>query len=309
MVDLAIDIGQTQARVRVLRKDTKCVQDLEVPGFTYGADLSDTIMRIVEQSVQGLNLDTLDAVAVGSTGLYGQVPLVDDIFQRLSASFATRYVVVADDAVAAYLGAIGNQDGVVVAAGTGIVGLAHGPDGVARVDGVGGMIGDEGSGWWIGRQGLIAAISARDGRWKASPALLQRLEERFGPVGQFPAMVAASQSPVAVVASFAKEVADIAREGDPVAADIWHQAGDFIGGVIAAAASRAGLNGRSQWALVGRISEAGDLLQPGLDRRLSQLALHAERVEPVGGVLDGVALLLTVDPRSYAPMAQARGIR
>ena len=303
MVDLAIDIGQTQARVRPLNADL-LGGDLEIDGFAYGTDLLDTIVRIVEESTDRLGFDTVDAVAVGSTGLYGRVPAVDALLTRLHHKVGTTSVVVADDAVTAYLGARGDQDGVVVAAGTGMVGLGHGPAGAARVDGVGGMIGDEGSGWWIGRQGLIAAVSAADGRWNASAALLTRLEARFGPVDAFPARLAAETSPVAVVASFAKDVADIAREGDTVAAEIWRQAGDYIGGVIAAAASRAGLDADAQWTLIGRLSGADDLLQPGLDARLRVLLPQSTRVAPVGEPLDGVAQLLSIDTASYAPMVR-----
>ncbi|MCR2813899.1 BadF/BadG/BcrA/BcrD ATPase family protein [Microbacterium sp. zg.Y1084] len=303
MVDLAIDIGQTQARIRAVHAERSDVE-FEVDGFAYGSDPLETIARIVEESADRLGFDTIDAVAVGSTGLYGHVPPTDNLLARLHRAVGTTSVVVADDAVTAYLGARGDQDGVVVAAGTGMVGLAHGPAGAARVDGVGGMIGDEGSGWWIGRQGLIAAISAADGRSNASPALLNRLEARFGAVDAFPALLAAEPAPVAVVASFAKDVADIAREGDAVAAHIWRQAGEHIGGVIAAAASRAGLGGKVPWVLIGRLAGGDDLLQPGIDAQLGVLLPQSTRVAPDRGPLDGVVRLLTIDPAGYAPMVR-----
>jgi N-acetylglucosamine kinase-like BadF-type ATPase len=304
VVDLAIDIGQTQARIRPLRTEG-FGEELEIDGFAYGSDLLGTIARIVETASERLGLETVSAVAVGSTGLYGRVPPVDALLTRLRHRVGTRTVVVADDAVTAYLGARGDQDGVVVAAGTGMVCLAHGPAGAARVDGVGGMIGDEGAGWWIGRQGLIAAISAADGRQPASAALLMRLEARFGAVDAFPAWLAAEASPVAVVASFAKDVADVARDGDRVAAQIWQHAGEHIGGVIAAAAARAGLDEHAQWTLIGRLSAADDLLQPGLHARLATLLPHGTRVAPIGEPLDGVAQLLVVDTASYGPMVRA----
>lgn len=303
MADLAIDIGQSQARIRVVHRGHPG-EDLAIDGFAYGSDLLDTIAQIVGQTSERLGLSTISAVAVGSTGLYGCVPAVDDLQSRLRSSVGTRFVVVADDAVTAYLGARGDEDGIVVATGTGMVGLARGPMGVARVDGAGGMIGDDGSGWWIGRQGLIAAISAADGRWHASPALLARLESRFGPVGTFPAQLAAQTSPVAVVASFAKDVADAARDGDAISARIWEQAGSYIGGVIAAGASRAGLEDDAEWTLIGRLSAAIDLLMPGLDSRLAAMLPQSRHVSPIGEPLDGVSRLLTIDTANYGPMVQ-----
>jgi N-acetylglucosamine kinase-like BadF-type ATPase len=302
MVDLAIDIGQTQARIRVIENGGPG-QELEIGGFAYGSDLLAAIGDIAERSAEGLGLARVGSIAVGSTGLYGLVPDVQNVLHRLHRSLGVTRVVVADDAVTAFLGARGDRDGVVVAAGTGIVGLGRGPAGAARVDGVGGMIGDEGSGWWIGRQGLIAAISAADGRRGASGPLLARLVARFGPVAEFPARLAADASPVAVVASFAKDVADIAREGDPVAAGIWRHAGTHIGTVIAAAASRGGLGDDAEWTLIGRLSRAIDLLEPGLDAGLDGLA-RGQRVAAVGEPLDGVARLLTIASHDYAPMVR-----
>lgn len=60
--------------------------------------------------------------------------------------------------VTAYLAANGTRHGVVVAAGTGVVTLGVGPEGVARVDGWGHLLGDAGSAYWIGRAGLDAAL-------------------------------------------------------------------------------------------------------------------------------------------------------
>lgn len=302
MVDLAIDIGQTQARIRVIGAGS--TREIETPGFAYGSNLPDSIVRIVEESAHTFETKAITAVAVGSTGLYGQVPPVDDIRDRLHRSMGTTRVVVADDAVTAYLGARGDKDGVVVAAGTGMVAFAHGPTGAARVDGAGGMIGDEGAGWWIGRQGLIAAISAADGRWNNSPALLDRLEVRFGQVTAFPARLAAHPSPVAVVASFAKDVAEVAREGDEVATRIWHQAGGHVAAAIAAGASRAGLGPDAKWTLIGRLTAAFDLLAPGIHECLATLLPDSARVPAIGEPLDGVERLLTVDTTRYAPMVR-----
>ncbi|RWZ52825.1 ATPase [Labedella phragmitis] len=301
MVDLAIDIGQTQARIRTIAEDVPG-REVEIDGFAYGSDLLTVIVDIAQRSAEGLGLDHVGAIAVGSTGLYGHVSDVHDVLRRLHETLGTTRVVVADDAVTAFLGARGDHDGVVVAAGTGIVGLGRGPAGAARVDGVGGMIGDEGSGWWIGRRGLIAAISSADGRRGASAPLLDRLVARFGPVADFPALLAGATSPVAVVASFAKDVADVAREGDAVAAGIWREAGEHLGTVIAAAASRAGLGDAAEWTLIGRLSLAVDLLEPGLGAGLDALLPNGKRVPSVGEPLDGVARLLTVDAEDYGPM-------
>lgn len=301
LTEVAVDIGQTQARARVLSGSLKG-REVQVAGFAYGSDLRAAIPAIATEVAQRLGASTVDTLAVGSTGLYGQVPPLDGVGRMLHERLGVTRVLVADDAVTAYLGAMGDAHGVVVAAGTGLVALGVGPAGAARVDGVGGMIGDEGAGWWIGRRGLIAAISAADGRPQASAGLLARLEARFGAVAEFPASLAGDPHPVAVVASFAKDVADAARDGDAIATAIWREAGGHIAGAVVAAARRSGLEGGLPWMLLGRLGAADDLLQAGWEPVLREALPSAVRIPSAGSPLDGAARLIGVDPTPFGPM-------
>jgi N-acetylglucosamine kinase-like BadF-type ATPase len=192
-----------------------------------------------------------------------------------------------------------------VAAGTGIVGLGIGPTGAARVDGTGSMIGDDGSGWWIGRRGAIAALSAHDGRSGGSPRLLSFLERQFGPVADFPAVVAASKFPVGTVASFAPAVAAAAREGDVEAGVIWAEAARHIGDAVVASAIRAGFerDARFPWAVTGRLTGAADLLDPVMESLISARFPAAFRVNSGGSSLDGAERLLQYpDANTLAPL-------
>jgi hypothetical protein len=203
-------------------------------------------------------------------------------------------VLIADDAVTSHLGALEGRPGALVAAGTGIVGLGIGPSGMARVDGVGSLIGDEGSGWWIGRRGIIAALSAFDGRSGGSPLLLDALQREHGPAASVPALIAASPFPVGLVASFALAVADAARKGDAQAGAIWAEAGLHISNAIVAGSSRAGFDRDAQfpWAVTGRLTGAADLLDPVLERVVSAHFPAAFRTQPAGSALDGAQRLL-----------------
>jgi N-acetylglucosamine kinase-like BadF-type ATPase len=72
-------------------------------------------------------------------------------------------VLVETDAFITYVGAIGIQPGVLLIAGTGSIALARKGDGtMTRVGGWGSMFGDEGGGFWIGRQAIGAALRAHD---------------------------------------------------------------------------------------------------------------------------------------------------
>src|SRR5439155_26556427 len=78
--------------------------------------------------------------------------------------FKARTLVVNDALVALVAGA-GAGAGVVIVAGTGSIAYGHDGSGhAARAGGWGYLLGDEGSGFWIGRRALAAVVRQADGR-------------------------------------------------------------------------------------------------------------------------------------------------
>ncbi|GAE70420.1 hypothetical protein JCM18909_3738 [Cutibacterium acnes JCM 18909] len=73
--------------------------------------------------------------------------------------FGVSRVLLAHDSITSYLGALGDQLGVVTASGTGVITLAVGRHNVARVDGWGYIIGDAGSAFWLGRHGWMLSCA------------------------------------------------------------------------------------------------------------------------------------------------------
>ncbi len=311
MAELAFDLGQTQTRLRLI-DGAGARRETELDGFRYGADLFETIVDRCRVAAASFGQTTIHAVAGGLTGLYGIVPDLGPLLAELRAVLDVERVVLADDAVTSHLGALAGEPGALVAAGTGIVGLGIGPSGAARIDGVGSLIGDEGSGWWIGRRGIIAALSAYDGRSGASSLLLEALEQHYGPAARVPATIASSPFPVGLVASFAPAVADAARRGDRVAAAIWNEAARHIGDAVVAAGTRAGFDAASPfaWGVTGRLTLAADLLDPELDSLVQSHFPAAVRHRPLGSGLDGAERLLHYpEAESLAPLVGASVIQ
>lgn len=127
---------------------------------------------------------------------------------------------VMSDGYAALLGAHGGRPGAIVIVGTGSIGLALGRDGRARqVGGFGPIVGDEGSGNWIGRKAVRLALRALDeaavGEGAMSP-LAASLVDLLG--GRYEAIV--DWIATADASCFAGLVPLIIRhddEGDPLA--------------------------------------------------------------------------------------------
>ncbi|MFE7554009.1 BadF/BadG/BcrA/BcrD ATPase family protein, partial [Streptomyces gardneri] len=147
------------------------------------------------------------AVAVGAAGM---ATLGDELRAELPGAFAeamgVRRLALAADAVTAYAGALGQRPGAVVAGGTGMIALGTDLASWRRADGWGHLLGDCGSGAWIGRAGLEAAMRAHDGRRGGSAALLARAEKLFGPAAGLPGPLYPRTDRPAVLASFAPEV-------------------------------------------------------------------------------------------------------
>ena len=90
---------------------------------------------------------------------------------------------------------------------------------VARCGGWGMFVGDEGSGYALGRAGIVAALRAADGRGPAT-RLLEELMERMGvdsPNG-IPPWVGRSEK--SVIAALSRPVVEAAEAGDAVALEI-----------------------------------------------------------------------------------------
>lgn len=212
----------------------------------------------------------------------------------LAREFGVRTTALAADAVTAYVGALGPRPGVVVAAGTGLIAVGTDLTAWRRADGWGHLLGDCGSGAWIGRAGLEAALRAYDGRPGGSAALLARAEERFGPMSGLPGRLYPRPDRPAVLAAFAPQVAACARD-DLVAAGILRAAARHLA-ESAEAVCPAG--GEPRLALTGGLFRLGDPLLVPLEEELARRVPHALRVPPEGGPLDGalrIAAALSTD--------------
>jgi N-acetylglucosamine kinase-like BadF-type ATPase len=144
---------------------------------TTEASLRDVILQVLERAA--LTVNGVTAVGLGMAGVDrpGDREMVHDILTRI-ARFPN--VIITNDAEAALVGGVGHRHGVVLIAGTGAFAYGVNARGeTGRADGWGYLLGDEGSAYWIGAEGLRAIARAHDGRGPATElteALLEHLE-------------------------------------------------------------------------------------------------------------------------------------
>jgi N-acetylglucosamine kinase-like BadF-type ATPase len=208
-------------------------------------------------------------------------------------------VVVTNDALVALVAGAGHGPGVVIVAGTGSIAYGRNHAGqAARAGGWGYVLGDEGSGYWIGRLALRAVVRAADGRGPHT-LLTQLILGHFGvarPEGLVHA-VYFSHLPPNAIAAVARHVQAALDAGDTVAADILEQGACELVASARTVVSRLGLEGAVfPFVLAGGIFQAVPWLVHALEARLPTLApaarvLRLEREPAFGAVLIALATL------------------
>lgn len=132
-----------------------------------------------------------------------------------------------------------SQSGIVALSGTGS-GVALCVNGAVQshLGGWGSLVGDEGSGYAIGRDGIAAVIRAHDG-WGKTTLMTELLVDRFKlkKLHELLPAIYQSPNPRSTVAAFAPEVGRAAAEGDEVALQVVEKAASMlasqIGGLFA----------------------------------------------------------------------------
>jgi len=212
---LTIDAGQTGIRAR-LHTGTGAAVPFEFGGIRTDSALIPQLGEIVAT----VAAQTHQPITSVSAGISGFSKAETDPRELLASGTAhgVREVYLAHDSVTSYLGALGDEPGVVVAAGTGVVTLAVGAHDVARIDGWGNLIGDAGSGYWLGRAALDAVMRAYDGRGPAT-ALTAAVRLDFPDLEMAYLDLQGDPLRVSRIAGYARQVTDLAAT-DAVAARI-----------------------------------------------------------------------------------------
>ncbi|WP_424858387.1 N-acetylglucosamine kinase [Streptomyces sp. SAI-170] len=288
---LAVDSGGSGLRVVVGTADgaVSARRESAVPVRTGPGGIdADHLMAQLLPLVRSLRAETgvaeLGTAAVGAAGLstLGDA-LRAELPGALRREFGVGTVALAADAVTAYVGALGEQPGAVVAAGTGMIAIGTDLTRWRRADGWGHLLGDCGSGAWIGRAGLEAALRAHDGRDGGSALLLSRAEEVFGPMAGLPGKLYPRPDRPAVLASFAPQVAACADD-DPVAERIL---GDAARHIAESAAAVCPGEDEAVIALTGGLFRMGKPLLEPLAEELAQRLPRARQVEAEGDPMLG----------------------
>lgn len=229
---------------------------------------------------------------VGVAGV-GRPSEREALHEALSSHDLAEELVIDTDFSVALTDAFAEGPGVLVIAGTGSSAFARGPAGAtARCGGWGPIIGDEGSGSWIGRRALSVVAAAADGREPETAltgAILTAAE-----VSETSELIrwAANATP-ATLATLAPVVISVADAGDLRANSIVSMAVEELALHVRALARQLFSDERASVpvALTGGLMKKGSSFRKRLEHRLKTAVpgaqIHAGEIDAARGAVQG----------------------
>jgi len=195
--------------------------------------VSETILNLVNECLSSQNISSSDieAIVLGTTGggrrndaELLEKKIYEDAKQK---SISINKFRVESDARIALEGAFSGKAGSILIAGTGSIMFGKDEAGeIHRVGGFGRFIGDEGSGYRIGRIGLNAVARYFDGRAK-STKIADLLEQEFS-IGSSETLITEVYRNNFNIAAVAPLVFDAAESGDKIAQRILEDEADEL---------------------------------------------------------------------------------
>jgi N-acetylglucosamine kinase-like BadF-type ATPase len=215
----------------------------------------------------------------------------EEITQSVQAEFSPGAWYFVNDVIAAWASGTWLEPGVAVISGTGSHVFGANAAGESwRTGGWGHVLGDEGSGYWLGRHGMKAALHYRDGSGPET-ALLDAAVAfyRLDAIEDLQAVVYGKPLTKSEIAAFTEEVEKAAAAGDRVATGLFETAANDLATQVRAPVEILGLEGPFKVALVGGVFTSSGRLRDPFEAAVREFAPDAHFVDPeippVGGSL------------------------
>lgn len=278
---LGIDAGGTKTVCLLSDVHGTVLSEARGPGANLHAagelDVEKVLHDVMERAIGSRAVEPA-SICVGMAGVDR-----DDEWRTVAAIMRrirrTSRVLVVNDALIALVAAAGDAPGIVIVAGTGSITYGRNRAGqAARAGGWGHLIGDEGSGFWIGREAIMAVVRAADGRGPAT-RLTEEILTHFNvsDVSGLPYLIYDLKLAGQRIAALGPLVQRASEKGDAMARRILERAADEL--VLGARSVAFRLEMRGDpflCVLAGGAFKAVPWLVGELSRRLQEVAPRAE---------------------------------
>src|SRR4051794_2849124 len=278
---LGIDAGGTKTVCLLADAQGAIVSEGRGAGanlHTAGELAVEKVLHEAMEAAIGDRAITPSAICLGIAGVdrEDEARTVRAIMRRIG--YKSRILVVNDALIGLVAGA-GDDAGIAINAGTGsIVYGRNAAFEAARAGGWGHMIGDEGSGYWIGRESLAAVMRASDGRGPDTQLTAEILRHfNVDDESRLPRIVYDREQPRVSVAALGPIVQRVAALGDAVATRILERAAEELVLAARSVATRLEMRGDAfTFYLAGGVFGVVPWLAAELPGRLLEVAPRAQ---------------------------------
>jgi N-acetylglucosamine kinase-like BadF-type ATPase len=278
---LGIDAGGTKTVCLLANSEGAIVSEGRGPGanlHTAGELAVEKVLHAAMEAAIGDRDITPAAICLGIAGVdrEDEATAVRAIMRRIG--YKSRVLVVNDALIGLVAGAR-DDPGIAINAGTGsIVYGRNAQFEAARAGGWGHMIGDEGSGYWIGRESLAAVMRAFDGRGPETRLAGDILSYfNVDDESRLPRIVYDRELPRVSVAALGPIAQRAAEQGDAVALRILERAAEELVLAARSVATRLEMRGDAfTFYLAGGVFRVVPWLVDELARRLGEVAPRAQ---------------------------------
>lgn len=217
--------------------------------------VAETFINIFHEIKKDFSLSNCRCLCIGAAGISNPKVKTQLEQQIRKCGYQAPLLIVGDQQTALY-GALGKPCGIILIAGTGSICYGRNSGGKEhRTGGYGYLIGDEGSGYAIGRDILSAVVQAHDGR--TSPTILTRLlnqQTGFASVNEIVQFVYSPGTGKRDIAALAQILPEACRQGDAAALKIVDTCGKELFELSVPVINKLGLSN-------GEIALCGSILQ------------------------------------------------
>jgi N-acetylglucosamine kinase-like BadF-type ATPase len=307
---VGIDGGGSRTR-GILYKGDKELAQSETGTARVGTvgvvESAERILNLISELITQAKLPNreIDAALIGLAGTWLKEEQLRS--QQLIALLAKRErkididkLLVTSDAAIALEAAFEGEDGIVLIVGTGTIAIAKTPKGeFVRCGGWGIELSDEGSGAWIGREGLTAMARAFDGRgeWTAFADMMIKFFPTINPA--IPrTFVAAYNERAFDYSTVTPFVMECATNGDAVCLEIIDRAREHLIANVTTLYKKHFKGKKTAVACVGGIMEADTILAQKVKNGLSKqdgLKVVEPKAVPLFGAVNMARELLAKD--------------
>ena len=242
---LAVDGGGTKLVCLLFDEDLHLIRTGRSGGVNTTQNAPDQVLAHVRDCLdqvfpeEGIVLEEAFVIFVGDRKLFEQELRRRALVQKLTFL---------GESEAGLLAGAGRKEGLLAISGTGSDVFLLSSEGKHIVGGWGIVLGDQGSGPWIGLKAIRTVIRTLDGWHQAESDILQKKVLAFFDAEKEPRKIVGAvhgaPAPFPIIASLVPVVAEAAREGDPYALSLFEDAGRVLARQMLALIRRTGTTER-----------------------------------------------------------------